>query len=84
MPIMDGLESARSIREFEKKAGTESHVKIVALTGVAQTELQRDTIGSGMDMFLTKPIRMESLIPLIEDSGVIATGLARMRTRRHS
>lgn len=82
MPIMDGLESARRIREFEKKSGMDSQVKIVALTGVAQTELQRDTIGSGMDMFLTKPVRMESLVPLIEDSGVITRYLAPIRGRR--
>lgn len=79
MPVMDGIESARRIREFERKSETESHVKIVALTGVAQTELQRDAIASGMDMFLTKPVRMESLVPLIEDSGVITRDLARTR-----
>lgn len=84
MPVMDGIESARLIREFERKSGTESHVKIVALTGVAQTELQRDAIGSGMDMFLTKPVRMESLVPLIEDSGVITRDLARTRGNRQA
>jgi CheY-like chemotaxis protein len=83
MPVMDGLESARCIREFERKSENDEHVKIVALTGVAQTELQRDTIGSGMDMFLTKPLRMESLVPLIEDSGVITRDLARIRGRKH-
>ncbi|KAJ6125777.1 hypothetical protein N7523_003397 [Penicillium sp. IBT 18751x] len=82
MPIMDGLESARRIREFEIKSGADNHVKIVALTGVAQTELQRDTIGSGMDMFLTKPVRMESLVPIIEESGVLTRYLTRTRERR--
>ncbi|KAJ5215398.1 uncharacterized protein N7498_001805 [Penicillium cinerascens] len=84
MPVMDGIESARRIREFERKSETESHVKIVALTGVAQTELQRDAIGSGMDMFLTKPVRMESLVPLIEDSGVITRDLVRTRGKREA
>lgn len=45
MPIMDGLESARRIRGFEQKNGIQNPVVIVALTVVAQNELQRDTIG---------------------------------------
>ncbi|KGO50386.1 CheY-like superfamily [Penicillium expansum] len=46
MPIMDGLESTRRIREFEKKLETKSRVTIAALTGVAQADTQRDAIGS--------------------------------------
>lgn len=69
MPVMDGLQASRCIREFEN--GTKNPpVKIVALTGVAQDDLQRDTIRSGMDTFMTKPARLKTLIPLIEDSGV--------------
>ncbi|KGO70604.1 CheY-like superfamily [Penicillium italicum] len=66
MPIMDGLESSRRIREFEKKLETKSRVKIAALTGVAQADTQRNAIGSGMDLFLTKPIRLNSLVPIIK------------------
>ena len=68
MPVMDGLQASRCIRELEN--GTKNPVKIVALTGVAQDDLQRDTIRSGMDTFMTKPARLKTLIPLIEDSGV--------------
>ncbi|CAG8336108.1 unnamed protein product [Penicillium nalgiovense] len=66
MPIMDGLESTRRIREFEKTLETKSPVRIAALTGVAQTDMQRDAIGSGMDLFLTKPVRLNSLVPIIK------------------
>lgn len=38
---------------------------IVALTGVAQADVERDAIGSGMDTFLTKPVRMDVLGPII-------------------
>ena len=65
MPVMDGLESTRRIREFEKKSKTQSRVTIIALTGIAQDDLQRDAFRSGMDMFLTKPVRMDSLAPMI-------------------
>lgn len=67
MPVMDGLEATRRIREFEKTLETKSRVKIAALTGVAQADTQRDATGSGMDLFLTKPIRMNSLVPIIKD-----------------
>ncbi|CAG8908399.1 unnamed protein product [Penicillium egyptiacum] len=66
MPIMDGLESTRRIREFEKTLETKFRVRIAALTGVAQTDMQRDAIGSGMDLFLTKPVRLNSLVPIIK------------------
>ncbi|OQE38598.1 hypothetical protein PENCOP_c008G08991 [Penicillium coprophilum] len=66
MPIMDGLESTRRIREFEKTLETKSRVKIAALTGVAQADTKRDAIGSGMDLFLTKPVRLNSLVPIIK------------------
>lgn len=63
---MDGLEATRRIREFEKTLETQSPVRIAALTGVAQADMQRDAIGSGMDLFLTKPVRLKSLLPIIK------------------
>lgn len=66
MPIMDGLESARRIREFEKSLENNHRVTIAALTGLAQAEVQRDAIGSGMDLFLTKPVRLDNLVPIIK------------------
>ncbi|KAJ5351557.1 hypothetical protein N7452_000531 [Penicillium brevicompactum] len=66
MPIMDGLESTRRIREFEKTLENNHRVTIAALTGLAQAEVQRDAIGSGMDLFLTKPVRLDNLVPIIK------------------
>lgn len=63
---MDGLESTRRIREFEKTAGVQSRVTIAAITGLAQADVQRDAIGSGMDLFLTKPVRLDNLVPIIK------------------
>lgn len=67
---MDGLESARRIREFESTLETESRVTIAALTSLAQADVQRDAVGSGMDLFMTKPVRLDSLVPIIK--GVIS------------
>lgn len=72
MPIMDGIEASRQIRGFEQKLGFKRPVKIIALTGVAHNDLQRDSIGAGIDSFMTKPARMASLVPLLEESGVLS------------
>ncbi|KAJ5712091.1 hypothetical protein N7488_006247 [Penicillium malachiteum] len=66
MPVMDGIEATRRIREFEKTLSHKKRTMIIALTGVAQAETERAAIGSGMDTFLTKPARLDSLLPLIK------------------
>lgn len=67
MPIMDGLESSRQIRAFEKLSGKYDRTTIIAVTGVAQADVQRDAVSSGMDFFMTKPIILNSLGPVIKD-----------------
>ena len=68
MPVMDGLESTRQIRAFEKGAPEKcERVTIVALTGVAQADVQRDAIGSGMDIFLTKPVRLNTIKTILKN-----------------
>ncbi|KAJ5925819.1 hypothetical protein N7454_007329 [Penicillium verhagenii] len=67
MPIMDGIEATRRIREFEKTLENKKRTMILALTGVAQAETERDAIGSGMDAFLTKPARLNALGPIIKE-----------------
>ncbi|KAJ5749563.1 hypothetical protein N7533_006591 [Penicillium manginii] len=65
MPVMDGIEATRRIREHEQTLQSQERVMIVALTGVAQADVERDAIGSGMDTFLTKPVRLDVLGPMI-------------------
>ncbi|CAI7646329.1 unnamed protein product [Penicillium bialowiezense] len=66
MPVMDGLESTRQIRALEHTMETKDRTLIYCLTGVAQAEIEHEAMASGMDMFLTKPVRLEKLLPLIE------------------
>lgn len=67
MPVMDGLESTRQIRHFEGTLGPHNRVAIVALTGVAQIDTQRDAMTSGIDLFLTKPVRLQTILQVIQD-----------------
>ncbi|CAD6448428.1 0c37da83-339e-4224-9175-4ae7ee6e4e69 [Sclerotinia trifoliorum] len=65
MPIMDGLTSTRHIREYESTHGL-SRVRIVALTCFGTEEHRRDAAMSGVDLFLTKPIHLKSLKPVVD------------------
>jgi len=73
MPVMDGLNSTKHIRDFERQeffANSNSPLRkavtIVALTSLGQADVQRDAIGSGMDLFLTKPVPFKKLAEIIE------------------
>jgi two-component system sensor histidine kinase/response regulator len=59
MPVMDGFEATRVIRESEM--GTDKHTLIIALTANAMASDKEKCLDAGMDDFLTKPIRMEAL-----------------------
>lgn len=60
MPLMDGLESTRKIRQLER-AEKIKPATVIALTGLASATTQREAIASGMDIFLTKPVNLKSL-----------------------
>lgn len=75
MPVMDGLDSTKHIRDFERQELFANNnpplrkpVTIVALTGLGQADVQRDAIGSGMDLFLTKPVPLKKLAEIIENT----------------
>ncbi|KAL2291558.1 hypothetical protein FJTKL_12930 [Diaporthe vaccinii] len=60
MPLMDGLESTRKIRQRERDDKIKP-ATVIALTGLASATIQREAIASGMDVFLTKPVNLKSL-----------------------
>ncbi|MGA8400941.1 MAG: response regulator, partial [Stellaceae bacterium] len=59
MPVMDGFEAARRIREVEAQRssseGNPARTPIVALTAHALAEIRERCLRSGMDDFLVKP-----------------------------
>ncbi|KAH7093295.1 sensor histidine kinase-like protein/response regulator [Paraphoma chrysanthemicola] len=60
MPIMDGLEATRQIRAHEIRNNLPK-VTIIALTGVADAEIQHEANSSGINLFLIKPVRLADL-----------------------
>jgi len=58
MPVMDGLEATRTLR---LRAGRNATVPVVALTACAFLEDRERCLESGMDDYVSKPIRPEEL-----------------------
>ncbi|KAK5661624.1 hypothetical protein OQA88_9724 [Cercophora sp. LCS_1] len=70
MPVMDGLESTRRIREFERTNKLDP-VKVITLTGLSGADIQQDAFVSGVDLFLTRPLALKGLVKALESTGVI-------------
>lgn len=62
MPIMDGIEATRKIRELE---GPIRHTPIIALTADTMKGEQERCFQAGMDEFLSKPFRQQDITQLL-------------------
>jgi len=60
MPILDGIEATKMIRDIEKQ--TNKNTPIIAVTGHANHEDEKRCLNAGMDDFITKPYEFEDLI----------------------
>ncbi len=74
MPVMDGLEASREIRRRSRSADA-PRVPIVALTAGVLPEERADCLSSGMDDFLSKPIRAEELERVVTQWAASRTGV---------
>ncbi len=63
MPVMDGLEATRKIREWESEHG--GHLPIVGMTANAIKGSRESCLAAGMDDYLSKPVRREELQALL-------------------
>jgi two-component system sensor histidine kinase/response regulator len=64
MPEMDGFEATAAIREKER--GTSRHTPIVAMTAHALKADEDRCPDSGMDGYISKPIRSSQLCEILE------------------
>lgn len=63
---MSGFESARHIRSFERKYNIPP-VTIIALTGLGSADALREAYQSGINLYLTKPVRLKELTKLLKE-----------------
>lgn len=64
MPIMDGLEATRQIREREKQSG--GHVPIIAMTANTSPQDRQMCLQAGMDDHIAKPVEINKLFAVLE------------------
>ncbi len=64
MPVMDGLEATRAIREREKQSYL--HIPIIALTAHAMKGDRERCLEAGMDDYISKPINYSELMEAIK------------------
>jgi signal transduction histidine kinase/CheY-like chemotaxis protein len=60
MPLMDGKDAARSIRAIEAETGA-PRTPIVAITAHAMEHHAREILATGVDYYLTKPLKKAAL-----------------------
>ena len=65
MPVMDGYEATRVIRELEASTGRAA-IPIIALTGHALKDDRKRCMDAGMSDFLTKPVKQIGLLEKLE------------------
>lgn len=65
MPVMDGFEATKKIREIENAKGDGNYTPIVALTSKVMTGDKALCINAGMDDYIAKPIRKEKVCTAI-------------------
>ena len=64
MPVMDGYKATQEIRELEQKTG--NHIPIIAMTAHSSPEDQQQCLDCGMDDYIAKPFKIDTLKSTIE------------------
>ncbi|MFM9912086.1 MAG: DAHL domain-containing protein [Methylophilaceae bacterium] len=64
MPVMDGYQATRSIRQLEQSSG--AHIPIIAMTANAMKQDREKCLAVGMDDYLAKPIDRKLLQQALE------------------
>lgn len=69
MPVMDGIQATRAIRSFEKqkKVKREMQCRIIALTGLASAEAQRQVENGDFDLYFRKPVNLKTIREILQE-----------------
>jgi signal transduction histidine kinase/CheY-like chemotaxis protein/HPt (histidine-containing phosphotransfer) domain-containing protein len=65
MPVMDGLETTRSIRAGERTRGDSQRLTVIAMTANVMRDAVESCREAGMDDFLPKPFRREQIVDIL-------------------
>ena len=65
MPVMDGLEATKLIREIEVQRGTGEHLPIIAVTARAMFGEKEKILEAKLDDYVAKPYVLEDIVAAI-------------------
>jgi two-component system sensor histidine kinase/response regulator len=65
MPLLDGLEATKALRQWERTA--ERHLPVIAMTAYAMKGDEEKCLEAGMDGYIPKPISAQRLYDVIEE-----------------
>tara|TARA_Y100001968_G_scaffold332250_2_gene389682 strand:- start:15280 stop:18957 length:3678 start_codon:yes stop_codon:yes gene_type:complete len=71
MPVMDGYEATRQIRELETSASIQRN-RIIGLTANALSSDRQQCLAVGMDDYLSKPVAASTLLFMLEQGSPLA------------
>jgi diguanylate cyclase (GGDEF)-like protein len=80
MPVMDGYEATRKIRQFE--AAIERHVPIIALTAYSLSGDEEKCLMAGMDGYIRKPFEVNQVQEVLRKFGLIGAAEDKPTTRK--
>jgi PAS domain S-box-containing protein len=66
MPLLDGYDTTQAIRQMEANHQLSKHIVIIAMTANAFAEDRDRCLASGMDDYLSKPLRKQQLKETLE------------------
>jgi CheY-like chemotaxis protein len=66
MPVMDGMAATQEIRKLEHTR-RQRPCLIIALTGLSSATSRQEALSSGMDMVLTKPVRLKDIQKILDN-----------------
>jgi CheY-like chemotaxis protein len=66
MPVMNGLECVRNIRELQGEGVVRAHVPVIAVTANVRSEQVEVALKAGMDDVISKPFRIPELCACIQ------------------
>lgn len=66
MPLMDGIEATKKIRDIEKNQPSHSRTPIIAVSGKLTDDVKTSLISAGVDDFIAKPFSAKTLAGIID------------------
>lgn len=67
MPILNGLQATKLLREAEAKGELRKHIRVIAVSANAREEHKKRMFDAGADGYLTKPFQLTELVKKLRE-----------------